>query len=410
MNRLIGFSLLLLLPVALIGQSLSGIERKFIARHAVKVCADSNFADARWDHLTTKLSHKKMVLLGEPNHSAKEIFELRNSLIRHLHERLGFTVVLFESGIGELITADLYKSQLSPAQMTSGLIGSWRTKEFRELMQYVKSKRLSIAGFDVQRTGGSFSAILSDVGRRNNLDTASFSNLEQRFGMVRQRLANVKSTYDSVSPGTLALIHDYQNLLARYTRITADTTPQLYFSIATLRNRIKFLRYMLTFVKDKDWGRRWAARDSAMAENIDWLFTNVYKNQKVIVIGHNYHIAKANPEEMVMGSILASRYGQDLYAIGVFAGRGSYGDNFGKPKQMAAIDSTRLDIKHLINELKGTASFVHIPRTPVTGGSVFTKQIIVNDTFISVGGSNQLVLADCFDGLLLLDRISPPDP
>ncbi|HEV7783653.1 MAG TPA: hypothetical protein VGO58_20420 [Chitinophagaceae bacterium] len=54
-----------------------------------------------------------MVLIGEPNHGSKEIFLLRNSLIKFLHESHGFDIILFESGIGELIRADISKDQLT---------------------------------------------------------------------------------------------------------------------------------------------------------------------------------------------------------------------------------------------------------------------------------------------------------
>ena len=49
---------------------------------------------------------------------------------------------------------------------------------------------------------------------------------------------------------------------------------------------------MLKFTADKDWSARWAARDSAMADNVVWLKENLFPQRKMIVIGHNYHLAR----------------------------------------------------------------------------------------------------------------------
>jgi erythromycin esterase-like protein len=410
MHKILSLTLLAtFIVLSLPGQTLTKDQKKFLKENSVTISADTNFNRADWKVIANQVKNKKIILLGEFNHSSKEVFQTRNSLIKYLHEKLGINVILLESGIGELASTDLKKETLSPAQMTNGLVGSWRTQEFRDLITYVKAQNISIAGFDVQRTGGSFAFLLKETAQKNKIDSIYFYNLEQRYSIARQELSNGKTIYDSVSARTNQLISDYKRMADELKKVSSSqVSTEIKFCIVTLKNRIQFLSYMLAFLKDRDWNKRWAARDSAMAENVEWLREHVYKGQPVIVIAHNFHIARFNDKESVMGEILAARYGKEMYCLGVFAGSGSFQDNFGRPEKMALPDSTGLDVKHIIAGLSGSANFINIPRKSIRGSDWLRIPITVNDTFIDLTGSNKMILANYFDGLLLLDKISPP--
>ncbi|HMU44883.1 MAG TPA: erythromycin esterase family protein [Chitinophagaceae bacterium] len=405
---IIGVFLLILISSNVPGQGLTKDQNNFLQKSSNVVCND-DLLQPNWDLLSTKLKNKRVILLGEFTHGSKEIFELRNSLIRYLHQKAGIKVILFESGIGELISIDINKNTMTPGQMVNGLFGGWRTKEFVELMDYVKSENISIAGFDVQRTGGSFISLLKEIAYKKKIDSIYYYNLESRYGLLTRELTNNKAVYDSVKANTQNLIFDYQALQDKLSQYNSDDNSRdLLFSIATIKNRIKFLSYMLTFVKDKNWNTRWAARDSAMANNIHWLLENIYKNESVIVIGHNFHIARFSEKESSMGEILSPKYGKEMYSLGVFAGSGSYHDNSGKEIQILPPDSVDLDIKHIIDNLKGTVNFVDIPKNKLKGREWLDNKIIVNDTFIDLSNSNRMILSKSFDGLLLIKKVSPP--
>lgn len=204
------------------------------------------------------------------------------------------------------------------------------------------------------------------------------------------------------------MILDYQKVKTELsTFITAGAPKELLFADITLENRIKYLSYMLQFLKDRDWSRRWAARDSAMATNTQWVLDNVYKDYPVIIIGHNFHLGKYSENETVMGEILSARYKSDMYTIGMFSGSGSYNDNFGKEVKMTPPDSVAVDIKQIINNLKGDATFLDLPDKSVKGSDWLTQEITINDTFIDLKNSNKLILSKTFDGLILLKKVSP---
>lgn len=374
--------------------------------HTIKV--NHLYQDGNWKPIKRHLKNKQIVLLGEFNHGSKQIFDTRNDLIKYLHENLGFNTILLESGIGELIEINYNKENISPTQMTTGLFGPWRTKEFVDLMEYVQQHNLSISGFDVQRSGRSFDHLLEKTASQLGIDHNLYQDIEKHFGEQKNSLNNRKAVYDEVKPATIKLIDDYQSLLEQI-ELKSDQDQTIALVKRTLHNRIEYLKYFLAFAKNKDWNQRWKARDSIMASNVEWLMEHLYKDEKVIIIAHNFHIAKYNEKEEVMGEFLKPKYGSAMYILGIFAGKGSYSGNSGKEKQLSPIDSEALDIKEVISSLDGKVNFFPIPSKSNKRNFWAFEKIIVNDTFIDLSRSNEMDLSKHFDGLLFIDKISPPE-
>ncbi len=395
----------------LCGQILSDPQRDYLQKHLQIISKDSAVDQCQWERLAGHLKNKNLVLIGENNHGSKEIFQWRNDLIRHLHQKEGFNTVLFESGFGELLPGQEKESALSPLQMTRSLFGGWRSPEFKDLMAYIKSEQMAWGGIDVQRSGGGFREILNRFCGEYGVDTVMYQNLEGRYGFIHGQLNNRKSVYDSIQAITSDLMRDYQILSNRISELPKNSSLHRMMLIhQTLQNRVVYLNYMLQFVKDKDWHHRWARRDSMMAENLIFLRRHIYPTQKIIVIAHNYHISKINEQEETMGEILNDLYQKDLYVLGVYAGGGSYADNSGKTVSMQAPDTTLPDIKHLIGAMKGYAGFIHLPSKNRPGNQWLFNPMVVNDSFIDLNGTNQLILPKHFDGLLLLKHVSPAVP
>ena len=399
---------LILIPSLIFAQELTVEQKESLIRESVVIDQNKNFEDSKWNLISDKFQNKKLVLLGEFNHGAKEIFEIRNSLIKYLHQHHNFDVILFEAGIGELIIPNYEKKNLAPKQMTYGFFGGWRTKEFTELMEYVKVQDLQIAGFDVQRFGRSFQEVLTEIASAFISDSTIYKDLENRFTLISGKL-RTGGDFDSLNIATNDLITDYRkvcNLLSDNSE--TSSSPKSLLTVRTLLNRIAYLEYYLQFNQDRNWSKRWAARDSVLASNIEWLSQNIFKDKKIIVVAHNFHIARYNEKEHVMGEILSNNYGNEMYSLGMFAGSGSYANNSGKEEFMSPSDSTQLDIKHIISVLAGYATYLDLLPSRASDENWLNQKIIVNDTFIDLYGSNQMVLPKQFDGLLLLKTISPP--
>ncbi len=375
------------------------------------VGADFGFSDmgpsADLSFLQEVLRHKRVVVLGEFTHGSREINRLKVRLIQYLHEEMGYEVLLFESGIGELAAANVLRDQLSEQQMLrAGLFGPWRTDAYLDLMEYIKDRpQLTIGGVDVQRSGRAFQRLLATWLDQSGLDT-SWVDLERRFTEVARRLQQRKDTMISqIGPTVEGLSADYRQLLAREPlHATKDGWSMLVKQ--TLRNRLAYLDYMWRFKAHPDYRRRFATRDSMMAENILWFADTIYPEKKVIVSGHNYHVARQNERELVFGEVLDTALDQSMYSIGIFAAEGRYSTNHGTVERMARPRHTE-DIQHLAASAPFAISFRDIGDSDPGLKVWIDRPVIVNHSFVNLNGINELTLGTSFDGLILLKKTSP---
>lgn len=397
------------LSLYLQGQTLSKEESLFIKKHADLLSRDRNFTKIDWNPVLKDVKEADIVLLGEANHGSKEIFQLRNSLIKSLHSKLDFEVILFEAGIGEMIVPNLRKADMDAKALTKGFFSIWQTRAFEDLMDYVKKEEIEIAGFDVQRSGRSFRYLLQEAAGQALIPKLYYEDIEDRFGAVAKDLTQRKP-YDQVQENTEKLIADYQKLYKDLARKSPNKGTQKFELIQrVLENRMAYLSYFLHFVKTKDWNKRWADRDSLMAENIKWLSEHIYPGKKLIVIGHNFHIAKYNEKEEVMGEKLVEIFGDKIQSVGIFPRSGSYAGNYREQKEIESSDSKSLDLKDVMAEIDAYASYLKIPKNPKKGSDWLFKKIKVEDTFINLSGDKTMNLSLHFDSLIFVEEVSLPD-
>lgn len=391
-------------------------EKKFFRQnaHSVNIHNKTDFSDLRV--LDKAFKNKRIVLLGEFTHGSKEINLLKNRIIAYLHQKHGFKVLLLESGIGEIYSANFLRDSLTNRSMLNGgLVGPWRTFEYLELMNYLKENQtLKVGGFDVQRTGRSFAGVLGKLFELVNKNNDLSSDVETRNLEITSKLENRKTPVDT------ALIQEKQKLTVDYQKIIKAINEnqdslqtrgwdleKLKIIRRTLENRIEYLNYYQQFRTDNDFRKRFSARDSMMAENVLWFANQVYNKEKIIISAHNYHIAKHNDKELVMGEILAEKFGNNAFSIGIFGGKGEIADNAGKTESMAS-PTVESDIQTVINRINNDAVFLEIPKKPKTGTNWLFENITINNSFVNLDSDNKMILQKSFDGLILIQKVSPP--
>lgn len=393
---------------SIFAQKLDSQQKDFLLKNSQIIYKDSILKEANWAKVLEKVKDKRIVLLGELNHGSKENFLVRNELIKFLHQKGDFRLILFEAGLGEAYVVNRYKAQLDPQVMTYNFMGQWQNHEFKELMVYIKEQNLNMGGFDIQRGfAGFFEKLLFQECEKENLDSSLFKKLETNFLGLKRKLTNRKSRIVDFEDEAEICLSSYHKIHHHLNLKTGDSLSEdRLFVLKTIENRLEYIEYMLSFKKDNNWTKRWAARDSAMANNLKWLIEVIYPQEKVLVIGHNYHISNYNSEEAVMAEFLKEIYGDQMYSIGFFLGKGKYAQ--GGEKTLSAADSTSLDIKHIINIQKGLVNFLPTANQNEKGGDWLHENIIVNDSFIDLKSSNQLILAKSFDAIICIQHSSIP--
>lgn len=375
----------------------------------IELTQETNFEDLK--ALNSALAGKRIIILGEFNHGSKEINLLKKRIIQYLHQKLGYKVLLLESGIGELNTLNHNRPGLAKENMIYRLTGPWQSEEFVTLMGYVqKNEDLVLGGFDPQKSGGSFAPFF-----------------QQKFGQIDPQLSKLLSETEAqnqtfvrdiqraeLTPAHFlkrdSIIQAYQMIVqsiqAHHPQFMQDKKTETDFKVIqkSLENRIAYLHYFTTYKKQLR--QRWAARDSLMAANILWYVKELYPHEKIIISAHNYHISKYNEKELVMGEILKAQLPNELYTIGFFGGQGSFANNARKTENLSPAVGPK-DIKAIASKLKAEAVFFDFPNKIKQKSSWLDDKITVGDTFIDLDNTPTMQIGKCFDGLFLLKNITP---
>ena len=152
-----------LAPAAAWGQASDGDAlQRWIEQNAVRINAGPDeFGTARnLERLVAAIGDARILMLGEPSHGAGTAFAAKVRLVRLLHERLGFDVLAWESGLIDLERTEAgLRGDLDPVEAAQrGILRIWSASaECRPLFAYAKASHggrrpLTMAGFDMQLT------------------------------------------------------------------------------------------------------------------------------------------------------------------------------------------------------------------------------------------------------------------
>lgn len=136
----------------------------WLAKHAVSLRSidpkDEDFADL--EALRAVIGDARIVQLGEQSHGDGASFHAKTRLIKFLHQKMGFDVLAWESGLFDCRKAwESYRRGSDPVEAAQlGIFGIWtQSEQVRPIIDYLaaqaKSDRpLELCGFDCQFTAG----------------------------------------------------------------------------------------------------------------------------------------------------------------------------------------------------------------------------------------------------------------
>ena len=102
------------------------------------------------------LENSKIVLLGEQTHFDGAVFDKKVKIIKQLHEKFGFNIIIFESGMYDNYKAQqLYQTKKEGISIyDQSIFSMWtETSAFKELLDYIlQNPEMKILGFDNQES------------------------------------------------------------------------------------------------------------------------------------------------------------------------------------------------------------------------------------------------------------------
>ena len=341
------------------GQSSDGdAQQRWIERNAVSINSE---------RLIEAIGDARIVMLGEPSHGAGTAFAAKVRLVQLLHERLGFDVLVWESGLIDLERTEAgLRGEVDPVESAQrGIFKIWSaSEECRPLFVYAKashasSRPLTMAGFDMQVTAPgtldyfgaelrAFTGTLKPTIRRQAEPLAEdvlnhFARLFRYTDALATKAAEPgdQTAHDALRPMAedLDRLNDAAGALERLFESGAPP-GRAGFMIRALASLAGYGANLLEGENAAQYALTMEnRRDRINADNLRWLIETAYEGRKIIVWAHNAHVMNAwygrgfdsvslqPPAEgmKTTGVWLTSWYGDALYKIGFTAWEGSDG-------------------------------------------------------------------------------------
>jgi erythromycin esterase len=256
--------------------------------------------------LDTLLRNKRIVLLGESSHGTEEYSQTKFGLIRYLHEKLGFNVVLFESPMSGCAYVNMATDTNGATLVRNSIQNFWHTQIVAGLFRYIKRSKMAFDGFDPQFMQSPYPALFyaSALEQWPGLKD-TLLQLDQRAATTVHHPSVYLSLKDSFSMA-------YQGITKRLQGLQMNPAQQWLQQMMAINGDY------YAHINEGD------NRDECMAKNIIWLAEHRYPHEKIIVWAHNTHIDKnATVPKRIMGRLLSAHFKDNLFAVGLFMANGT---------------------------------------------------------------------------------------
>lgn len=396
------------------------------------------------------IGDSSMVLMGELTHGDAEAFALKVRLIKFFHQRMGFDVLVWESGLfdcEEMNQALLGDKPIADVARL-GVFGHWsQGVESFPVFEYARStlntaRRLQMAGFDIQTSGTAgwsmyptFAEWLADPRVITNEVRVYLDSLLADARKIAQA-ADPKGEQHRIDLAlrTLAPTLADAHRDHRADVVAAHGEREYLFRQRCLDNAVAFAEMLA--VNDKyqqtqsgeDFRWSYNIREAANADNLLWLARERFAGRKLIVWCHNMHLfagvtglvniagpelpanARTDDRGRVLnvmdstGRRVKQALGDSAYVLGVMAHSGAWSWLGNPPIDYAPAETDSIEeLLHAVGsptlfldlrQVRADAS--HWLNSPLNG-RISQQQPI----------TAQSVWPRAYDGILFVDRMSP---
>lgn len=358
----------------------------------------------------------RIVAIGESTHGLGTYYKFKSELVQYLHKEMNFEILAMEGGLGDIMLAYQDIDKLTAIELRDhSLFGNFRANEANAMFQHIKEVSrtehpLTYVGYDTQTSSECFSSKLQSILKRYDKTLADSLNVRMYSyqksygaGYSGDSLNYVKHRDIFVNTATTA-----KSILENNkTEIIAENDlSSLSFDIMT--------RTLSMFARSVDrpfseWSNGIALRDKLMAENLNWLLEEVYPEKKFIIWAHNAHVENANTLDgsiKFMGHFLKEKYGDDYYALGLFAYQGE-AYQFWTQKNIPFDNS---GVTHIEKKLANTGNQIAFLNLRDIRKSDATKILFnpVSAYELENGGIIEFIPTNRFDGIISFSKGTPP--
>jgi erythromycin esterase len=307
--------------------------------------ADEDFSDLK--PLREIVGDARVVAIGESAHRVHEFYQLRHRLTRFLVREMGFGAMVLESGFPEgLAVNDWVHGGPGDrdALLQDGVTYRFgRCREMRDQLDWMRAHQVSFYGMDVPGSSGTtVPAIEACLPLLDDVDPAYAKVIRTSLLPLFDYLPSDRSGVAWVAPALQAYMaldpavrHEITARIASFAarlqamRVAYGGTERVEMAIrcaATARHMDAFLAAMADGAT-----RTYPAaniRDSAMAENVEWILG---REDRIVVCAANGHVQRwpfwappiINDKLTTVGEQLAATLGADLVVIGSAFGGGT---------------------------------------------------------------------------------------